>query len=282
MYQRIKQYALLTRLDKPIGLLLLLWPTLWALWIAANGLPPLKILLVFIAGVFLMRSAGCAINDFADRHVDGSVERTKNRPLASKKIHAHEAILVFLSLAFIAFLLVVVFLNRLTLYIAFFGLLITFVYPFCKRFTYLPQFVLGLAFSISIPMSFAAITNHVSGVAWLLFLAAAIWPVAYDTLYAMSDRDDDLKIGIKSTAILAGQYDRIFVAIAQALFLILLMLVGYFLRFNFGYYVVLLISLLFFIYQQWLVKNREPKKCFQAFLNNNWVGLVIFLGIVLQ
>ncbi len=279
---KLKQYALLIRLNKPIGIYLLLWPTLWALWIASHGHPPLMISLVFVIGVFLMRSAGCAINDFADRDFDPHVTRTKTRPIASKKIKAYEALIIFISFSLIAFLLVVFFLNRYALYLSFFGVMITFIYPFVKRYSHLPQIVLGAAFSWGIPMAFASINNHIDFAAWLIFITAVIWPVIYDTFYAMSDREDDLSIGVKSSAIFFGQHDRLITALLQVCFFCLLLIVSLIYHFNFYFYLCFSVAIIFSIYQQYLIKHRERQLCFQAFLNNNWVGLFIFIGIVLN
>jgi len=223
MINQLKNYLLLMRFHKPIGILLLLWPTLWALWVAGEGKPDALIVLYFVLGVIVMRSAGCVINDFADRHFDPFVARTKQRPLATGCVSAKEAIGLFIVLISMAFILVLQF-NKLTLQLAFVGALLTIIYPFTKRFTHFPQFVLGIPFAWSVPMSFAALTHTIPPIAWLLFAAAVLWPVAYDTMYAMVDKEDDLKIGLKSTAILFADYDRIFVAILQ--FFVLLLLFG--------------------------------------------------------
>lgn len=225
LIQRLLQYAYLMRLNKPVGILLLLWPTLWALWLASAGHPEGKLLFIFVLGVILMRSAGCIINDFADRHVDGFVKRTCNRPLASGKIRVFEALILFMLLGLLALLLVLQ-LNKLTILYAFIGAALTLVYPFMKRFTHLPQLGLGLAFAWGIPMVFAATQGKLSWSAWFLFMTAVLWPVIYDTLYAMTDREDDIKVGIKSTAILFGQADRIIIGILQILFLMCLTVVG--------------------------------------------------------
>lgn len=279
--QRIKEYALLMRLDKPIGTLLLLWPTWWALWIAAEGFPDLSVFIVFTAGVFLMRSAGCVINDYADRKIDGQVERTKHRPLAENRIAPKEALLLFAGLALTAFALVL-FMNTLTIMLSFIGALLAASYPFMKRFTNLPQVVLGTAFAWSIPMAFAAQTGSVPLVAWILFLATILWTTAYDTMYAMVDRKDDLQIGVKSTAILFGQYDKIIIAGLQIGTLILLYIAGVYLQLDSLYYSGLLIAGGFAIYQQILIKNRDEKQCFNAFLNNNWFGMSVFAGLFLH
>jgi 4-hydroxybenzoate polyprenyltransferase len=268
----------LMRADKPIGTLLLLWPTLWALWIAAKGLPTLSILVVFCLGVFLMRSAGCVINDFADRKVDGFVARTKNRPLPSGRATAKEAVILFLILAIIAFLLVLT-QNKLTIQLSFIGLLLAFMYPFMKRFTHLPQFVLGLAFSWSIPMAYAAQTNTLSTSIWILFVANVTWTIAYDTLYGMVDKEDDLKIGIKSTAILFGQYDKLIIGLLQLTTLMLLFSVGRIETLGWLYNLSLIIAAILFIQQQRRIKQRNTTACFKAFQNNNHVGFTIFMGL---
>ncbi len=277
MFERLRQYALLIRLNKPIGTLLLLWPTLWGLCLAANGQPEIKIIIIFILGVFLTRSAGCIINDIADRHFDGHVERTQHRPIAAGKVTVREALILCASLALIAFLLVLM-LNRLTIILACFAAAIATLYPFMKRTIDLPQAVLGIAYSWGIPMAFAAQTNHIPGIAWLLFSAAAIWSIAYDTMYAMVDRNDDIKIGVRSSAILFGRYDRLIIGLLQCVVLILLLLVGIIKQLHVFYYCSLLAAAGFFIYQQYLIKDRDRQQCFKAFLNNNWVGLVVFLG----
>jgi len=277
-----KRQALLQlmRVDKPIGTLLLLWPTLWALWIAAKGFPHLSVLVVFCLGVFLMRSAGCVINDFADRKVDGFVTRTKNRPLPSGRATSKEAIFLFVGLALTAFLLVLT-QNMFTIQLSFIGLLLAFMYPFMKRFTHLPQFVLGLAFSWSIPMAYAAQANTLSFSVWLLFIANVTWTVAYDTMYGMVDKEDDLKIGIKSTAILFGQYDKAIIALLQLTTLSLLIAVGVIEQLTWFYQASLIIAGLLFLKQQKQIKDRNTEACFKAFLDNNYVGLVIFSGLCL-
>lgn len=277
---RLPQYAYLLRLDKPIGILLLLWPTLWALWLAACGLPNVIILMVFVSGVVLMRSAGCAINDFADRHVDGFVARTQSRPLAAKKITAIEACVLAGFLMFIAFLLVLL-CNPLTIKLAFVGAFLAIIYPFLKRVTHLPQFGLGLAFAFSVPMAFAAITNHVSASALFLFAASALWPVMYDTIYAMVDREDDVRVGIKSTAILFGKQEVALIAMMQTIMLAMFCVVGILFKLHYFYYVSLIGVAMLFVYQLTLIKTRDRERCFRAFLNNNYVGMLIFVGIVL-
>lgn len=270
----------LMRVDKPIGTLLLLWPTLWALWIAAQGFPDIDVLIVFCLGVFFMRSAGCVINDFADRKVDGFVNRTKNRPLPSGRATSKEAVYLFLFLSLCSFLLVLT-QNNLTIQLSVIGLFLAFVYPFMKRFTHLPQFVLGIAFSWSIPMAYAAQANILSSSVWLLFIANITWTIAYDTMYGMVDKEDDLKIGIKSTAILFGKYDKLIIALLQFITLVLLVIVGLIENLNWLYYGALAVAGLLFLQQQKSIKSRDEKACFKAFLDNNYVGLVIFIGFIL-
>lgn len=269
------------RFDKPIGTLLLLWPALWALWIAAHGFPNIKNLFIFIFGVILMRAAGCIINDVADRKFDLNVARTKSRPLTSGKISTRESLILFFILCTIAFILVL-FTNKLTILLSFFAVIAAMIYPFMKRYTHWPQLFLSIAFSFSIPMAFAAETNHVSFIAWILMFANMVWIIAYDTQYAMTDREDDLKIGIKSTAILFGKYDRIMIALFQFGFIFLLCVVGFLEKFSAVYFIAIFIAILFFIYQQILISKQEPLNCLQAFLNNGWVGMIIFLGILLK
>jgi 4-hydroxybenzoate polyprenyltransferase len=280
MLENCKKYFILMRLNKPIGILLLLWPTLWALWLAHRGLPNYKILGIFIAGVVLMRSAGCVINDFADRHFDAHVQRTAARPLATGSIDPKRAILLFVVLTLIAFILVLR-LNEYTILLAFVGALLAVAYPFMKRFTHLPQVGLGLAFSWGVPMAFAAENNTIPFSAWVLFFTAILWPVIYDTMYAMTDRDDDVKIGLKSTAILFAGFDRLIIGVLQSVFLLGLLYVGVLFKLNNYYNLSLVMVAGFFVYQQILIKNRDRQRCFQAFLNNHWVGLVIFVGILL-
>lgn len=278
--QKLQAYAQLMRIDKPIGSLLLLWPTLWALWLAAKGTPELDILFVFVLGVFIMRSAGCVINDYADRNVDGFVERTKHRPLPSGRASPREAIMLFLLLSISAFLLVLS-QNWLTIQLSFVGLILAFLYPFMKRFTHLPQFVLGLAFSWAIPMAYAAQANQIDSILWVLFVVNVLWTIAYDTMYAMVDKDDDLKIGIKSTAILFGRYDKLIIGLLQLSSVLLLLLLGITEQFSMIYYLVLLVVLFLFIKQQMAIKLRDKRACFKAFLDNNLVGFVIFVALFL-
>ncbi len=274
-------YLQLMRLDRPIGTLLLLWPTYWALWLAADGLPSLKNFIIFTLGVFLMRAAGCVINDYADRNFDGHVKRTRQRPFAAGKVTEKEALLLFAVLVTISFILVL-FTNRLTILLSVGGLVLASIYPFMKRHTHLPQVVLGAAFSWGIPMAYAAEAGALSEVAWLLFTANLIWTVAYDTMYAMVDRDDDLKIGVKSTAILFGDADRLIIGGLQLLTLVILGLVGSRADLGYFYFVSIGVMALFFIYQQHLIRDRQRDPCFKAFLNNNWAGLSIFIGLLLH
>jgi 4-hydroxybenzoate polyprenyltransferase len=276
---RLDLYASLIRFEKPIGFYLLLWPTLWALAIAAEGSPDGWILFVFVCGVFLMRSAGCAINDYADRDIDLHVARTRERPLTSGKIAPREALAVFAVLGLIALLLVLT-LNRFTVQLAVGGVLLAASYPYMKRFHYLPQVHLGAAFGWGIPMAFAALTGEAPKQAWLLYVAALIWTVAYDTMYSMADREDDLKLGLKSTAILFGDYDRIMIAVFQLLFLLALVLVGLDLEFSGVYYLGLGLAAILHGFEQFLIADRKPAHCFAAFLHNHWVGAVVFAGIM--
>jgi 4-hydroxybenzoate polyprenyltransferase len=278
--QKLHAYVQLMRIDKPIGSLLLLWPTLWALWLAAKGFPDLDILLVFTMGVFIMRSAGCVINDFADRKVDGFVERTKDRPIPSGRATAREAIILFLLLSICSFLLVLS-QNLLTIQLSVVGLLLAFLYPFMKRFTHLPQFVLGLAFSWATPMAYAAQANQIDNVLWVLFSVNVLWTIAYDTMYAMVDRDDDLKIGIKSTAILFGKYDKLMIGLLQLSSLLLLIWLGIEEQFGIKYYLLLFVVLVLFIKQQIAIISRDKQSCFRAFKDNNLVGLAIFVALFL-
>ncbi|WP_152205474.1 4-hydroxybenzoate octaprenyltransferase [Marinobacter changyiensis] len=279
---RLIDYAILLRLNRPIGSLLLLWPTYWALWLAADGVPGITNLLVFTLGVFLMRAAGCAINDFADRKVDGHVKRTRDRPLASGRVKPKEAVALFLGLALLAFLMVIFLTNTLTLYLSFGGLLLAFIYPFMKRHTHLPQLFLGAAFSWAIPMAWAAETGELTNLAWLLFTANVLWTVAYDTFYAMVDRDDDLTIGVKSTAILFGDGDKAIIAVLQALVILILLLVGQQAGLGAFYYLGVIVMACLFVYQQYLARDREREACFKAFLNNNWAGFAVFAGLFLD
>lgn len=279
--ERWLAYRQLARIDKPIGTLLLLWPTLWALWLAGEGRPDPWVLLVFVIGVFLMRSAGCVINDYADRDFDGHVKRTAGRPLASGRVTEREALLLFAVLAIISFLLVLT-LNPLTIIMSFAGIVLAVCYPFMKRFIPIPQFVLGLAFSWSIPMAYAAEANALPPIAWLLFLANLLWTIAYDTEYAMVDRDDDLKLGLKSSAILFGQRDRHIIGLFQLATLLCMGMVGVLAGLGAVYYAGLMVAGAMFIQQQQMIRGRERELCFKAFLANNQVGMVLFAGIVLD
>ncbi|MEQ6885311.1 4-hydroxybenzoate octaprenyltransferase [Salicola sp. Rm-C-2C1-2] len=280
--ERLPDFIQLMRINRPIGSLLLLWPTWWALWLAADGLPSLANLVIFTLGVFLMRAAGCVINDYADRNLDGHVKRTRERPLATGRVRPGEAIALFLGLCLVSFLMVVFFTNRLTLWLSFGGVALAFIYPFMKRYTHLPQIVLGAAFSWAVPMAWAAEAGEVTRIVWLLYIANLVWTVAYDTLYAMVDRDDDLKIGIKSTAVLFGDMDRAAVAILQTTTLLTLLLVGLQTSLG-GLFMLGLVAMGgLFGYQQWLIQGRERDRCFQAFLNNNWAGFAVFLGLALD
>ncbi|MFH0259696.1 4-hydroxybenzoate octaprenyltransferase [Vibrio mediterranei] len=276
---KAKAYWQLMRMDKPIGSLLLLWPTLWALILAAEGIPDLHVLVVFSLGVIMMRSAGCVINDFADRKVDGHVERTKFRPLPAGLVSSREAIALFLFLAIASFILVLT-MNTLTIQLSFVGLFLAFIYPFMKRYTHLPQLFLGLAFSWSIPMAWAAQANELPPMVWFVFVINALWTIGYDTQYAMVDRDDDLKVGIKSTAILFGRRDKLIIGLLQFATLLMLYTLGGWYELGTSYYWSLLVVGALFVYQQWLIRQRERMPCFQAFLNNNYVGMVVTIGLL--
>jgi 4-hydroxybenzoate polyprenyltransferase len=271
-------YIQLMRWDKPIGILLLLWPTLMALWITGKGHPDPKLVTIFVLGVIIMRSAGCVINDFADRDFDKKVTRTKNRPLATQQLSVNEAIICFLLLIFIAFLLVLQ-LNIQTILLSAIGLLLAIIYPFLKRFTHLPQVVLGAAFSWGIILVFSAFKQKIPNEAWVLFLANLCWIMVYDTQYAMADRADDIQIGVKSTAILFGKADLFWVGFFQILALSLFILLGIILFLGPFYFLGILIAGILMIYQQLLIKNRQSENCFKAFLNNNYVGLALFIGL---
>lgn len=275
---RLEQYSLLIRLDRPIGIYLLLWPTLWALWIAARGTPEMLVLFVFVSGVFLMRSAGCAINDYADRDIDPHVARTRDRPLAAGRISTKETLVVFASLSITAFILVL-FMNSLTIYMSVVGIILAASYPFAKRYHYMPQVHLGAAFGWAAPMAFTAQANEITVVTWLIFMATVLWATAYDTMYAMADRDDDLRIGVKSTAILFGEADKLIIGLLQVLLIFDLILIGTRSDMGLYYYLGLCVATGLAVYQQVLIKDRDKQKCIQAFLNNNWFGLAVFAGI---
>lgn len=279
--QHFGAYLRLMRLHRPIGIWLLLWPTLWALWIASAGRPDPHVFVILVLGTIVVRSAGCAINDFADRRIDPQVARTADRPLALGEIAPAEAVMLFAALMLIALGLVLS-LNTLTLELAVAGAFITVLYPFTKRFLSTPQFVLGVAFSWGVPMAFAATAGYVPRVGWLLFLATMIWVVVYDTQYAMADREDDLKIGVRSTAVLVGDLDRAFIGVLQVLLLASLVLVGRSAGLGAWYHGGLVAATLFGLYQARLVKDREGPECFRAFLNNAWFGGAVFVGILLD
>lgn len=279
--RRLLEYVRLMRLDRPIGVWLLLWPTLWALWVAGNGHPDPKVLLVFVLGVTVMRSAGCIINDFADRDVDPHVRRTRERPLAARRVTPTEALVLFVALLGVA-LSLATFLNAFTLRLACVGAALTVSYPFLKRFFALPQLYLALAFSWGVPMAFAALLGALPRVAWVMFVTTIIWVTIYDTLYAMVDREDDLKIGVNSSAIVFADMDRLIIGALQLTMLLALLLMGRSLDFGNVYVGAVALAALFFIYQQWLIRAREPNACLRAFLNNHYVGMSIFIGILLE
>jgi len=278
---RLREYLRLMRLDRPIGIWLLLWPVLWALWISGAGRPDERLFVIFVLGTFVMRSAGCVMNDFADREFDPHVRRTADRPLARQSVSTAEALGLFAVLGLIALALVIP-LNRPTQVLALIGGVLAVTYPFLKRFFSLPQAYLGLAFSWSVPMAFAAQTGELPLVAWVLFLAGVLWTTAYDTMYAMVDREDDLVIGIRSSAILFGRADRLVIGVLQAGALAGLALAGSLAGLGHWYWAGLGLATAFAVYQQWLIKDREPGACFRAFLNNNLFGLAIFAGIALD
>ena len=277
----LKHYWLLARFDKPIGTLILLYPALWALWIASDGQPNLLVLIVISLGVIVMRAAGCVINDYADRDFDPHVERTQQRPIAAGHITPKAALIFFTALCLLAFGLVLL-LNTFTILLSFIGAFLAASYPFMKRYTQLPQAYLGVAFGWAIPMAFAAQLNEIPAVAWVLYAAVILWALVYDTMYAMVDKEDDLKIGVKSTAILFGNYDRHIMGALQIVIVLLLVLVGKIQDLGGFYYVSLIAAAGFSIYQQTLIFHREKSACFKAFLNNNWFGLVVFIGLVLD
>lgn len=277
---RISQYARLMRLDRPIGSLLLLAPTLWGVWVATAGRPTAHLLSVFVLGVFVMRSAGCVMNDLADRNFDPHVERTRDRPLAAGHVGVAEAVALCLSLCGIALLLLLT-LNGAVIKYAIAAVVVTFCYPFVKRFVHTPQVVLGLAFSFGVPMAFAAQTGTVPPVAWLIVVANILWVVVYDTEYAMADREDDLQIGVKSTAILLGERDRVGVAVLQVLSLLSLVVIGRMLDLNYYYFALVAIAALTYVYQQYLIRGRDRAECFKAFLNNAWFGFLVWGGFIL-
>ncbi|MDO6562429.1 4-hydroxybenzoate octaprenyltransferase [Amphritea sp. 1_MG-2023] len=279
--QKLKACGELMRISRPIGTYLLLWPALWALWIAAEGIPSIKLLFIFTLGTFLMRSAGCVINDFADRNIDGHVKRTAQRPLPAGRISAKEAILLFITLSLAAFLLVL-FTNSITVYLSVGGIILAFCYPFMKRYTHLPQVVLGMAFSWAVPMAFSATLGEVPLISWLIYTGAVIWTVIYDTMYAMVDRDDDLRIGVKSTAVLFGDMDKLIIGLLQLLTLIILLLLGAQLQLSIWFYLGVMVMAGLFIYQQYLIRERQRDACFSAFLNNNYAGMAVFIGLLIH
>lgn len=280
-FPRWFDWVQLTRIDKPVGSYLLLWPTLWALWIAGEGHPSLANTCIFVLGVFLMRSAGCVINDFADRDIDGHVKRTHTRPLATGKITAKEALITFAILIIVAFVLVL-FTNQFTVLLSFGGLALASLYPFMKRHTHLPQVVLGAAFSWAIPMAFAAQSNELPAVVWLLYIANLSWTVAYDTVYAMVDRDDDIKIGVKSTAVLFGDMDIVMVATLKGIAVFALLLAGSQLELSWPYYLALMAGAALLSWQVWNIRSRERDICFATFRQSHWFGLIIWLGLALH
>ena len=277
---KVRDYLVLTRMDRPIGALLLLWPTWWALWLGAGDFPPVKLLVIFTLGVFSMRAAGCAINDYADRKLDPQVARTAGRPIAAGRVTPREALIVFASLLVFSFVLVL-FTNRLTIELSFAGAALAAIYPFTKRYTHLPQVVLGAAFGWSIPMAFAAVSNQVPAVGWLLFIANILWSVVYDTEYAMVDRDDDLKAGAKSTAILFGDADLPIIGILMATFLLAMLFVGQRSALGWPYWLSLLVAAGLFGWQLWRMRARARDACLWAFRNNNWLGMALWIGVVL-
>jgi 4-hydroxybenzoate polyprenyltransferase len=282
LYRRLREYAILARLDRPIGTWLLLWPVLWALWVAGNGRPNQRLLIIFAAGVVVMRAAGCIINDLADRNIDPQVKRTRERPIAARRVSPYEAMTLFVLLGLIAVWLVTR-LDPATMKLSIVGAALTVTYPFCKRFFALPQLYLGVSFGgWGVPMAFSAQLRTLPRIAWMLFLVAVIWAVVYDTIYAMVDRDDDLKLGLKSTAILFADMDKAMIGVLQMLMILALALIGRDMHFGRWYYAGVLAAALLFICQQWLIRDREPAACLRAFLNNNYVGMAIFIGLALQ
>ena len=279
-WPKIKPFIELMRLDKPVGIYLLLWPTLWALWIAAKGIPDFSVLIIFTLGVVFMRCAGCVINDYADRHVDGHVSRTMNRPLITGAVTSKQALILFFSLLAASFALVL-FTNTLTIQLSFAGAALAAIYPYMKRHTHLPQVFLGAAFSWAIPMAFAAQAEELPKYVWLIYMANLSWTVAYDTMYAMVDRDDDIKIGVKSTAILFADADKVMIAILQGIAIFCLFLLGSELALNAFYYLGLVVAIALMAYQQWLIRARDKAGCFAGFINSHWVGVAVWLGLVL-
>ncbi|MGB5261509.1 MAG: 4-hydroxybenzoate octaprenyltransferase [Gammaproteobacteria bacterium] len=281
MAERLREYAILMRLNRPIGIYLLLWPTLWALMIAGEGKPETEIVLIFVAGVVLMRSAGCVINDYFDRDFDRHVSRTRNRPLTSGRVSTREAMVLFVALCLLALILVLQ-LNRLTIILSVFGALLATVYPYMKRVTHLPQVVLGAAFGWSVPMAFAAQTGTVPPIAWLMYTATVLWTTAYDTMYAMVDRQDDIALGLKSTAILFGDADRAVIGGLQLSVLVCLLMIGYQKELGLYYYAGVTAAAGLAVYQQRLIRFQERDGCFRAFLNNHWFGMAVLIGLSLD
>jgi len=278
---QLRNYGKLMRIDKPIGIWLLLWPTLWALWLAGEGTPDQGLFVVFLLGVFIMRSAGCVLNDYVDRKIDPYVERTRTRPIASGQVAPTEALVLFVTLSLVAVGLATM-LNRPAQLLAIVAGVLTIAYPFVKRFVSVPQFILGVAFGWAVPMAFAAETGEIPELAWLVFGTAVIWAVIYDTFYAMIDREDDLKIGVKSTAILFGEVDLFVIAGLQLLMLLALVLIGDRANLGLWYYLSVLIAGLMMAYHLWLARDRRPTRCFAAFLHNHYIGMTVFIGIVLH
>lgn len=278
---RLTTYTQLMRLDKPIGILLLLWPMLWGLWFAARGFPDLHILAIFVMGTILMRSAGCVINDYADRKIDPHVERTKNRPMAAGKVSSKEALLLAAGLSLIAFILILP-LNLLTIVLSVPALFLAASYPFTKRFFAMPQAYLGIAFSFGIPMAYAAQTDSLPSIIWVLMLANLFWVIAYDTAYAIVDKPDDLKIGIRTSAITFGRFDVMGVMICHTFFIAIMITIGQWQQMGMAYYTGLVVAVGLMLYQYTLIRNRDRTLCFKAFLHNNWVGMVVFIGIALD
>ncbi|MBT8103970.1 MAG: 4-hydroxybenzoate octaprenyltransferase [Gammaproteobacteria bacterium] len=281
LVSQLRNYSKLMRLDKPIGIWLLLWPTLWALWLAGEGSPNQGLFVIFVLGVIVMRSAGCVLNDYADRKIDPYVERTRTRPLATGAVAPMEALTLFAGLGLIAIGLATM-LNAPARFLAVIGATLTIIYPFAKRFVSIPQFVLGAAFGLAVPMAFAAQTGHTPELAWLVFGTAMIWAIIYDTFYAMVDREDDRRLGVKSTAILFGDADLFVVAGLQALMVVALILIGMRAELGFWYYLSVVFAAGLMAWHQWLARDRQPAGCFAAFLHNHLIGLVVFIGIVLH
>lgn len=279
-WPKILPFIHLMRLDKPVGIYLLLWPTLWALWVAAEGIPDFSVLVIFTLGVIFMRSAGCVINDFADRKVDGHVERTINRPLVTGAVTSKQALILFFTLLSASFILVL-FTNTLTIQLSFAGAALAAIYPFMKRHTHLPQVFLGAAFSWAIPMAFAAQADALPKYIWLIYIANLSWTVAYDTMYAMVDRDDDIKIGVKSTAVLFGDADKLMIGILQGIAILCLFMLGSELALNAFYYLGLFIAIGLMAHQQWLIRARDREGSFAGFINSHWVGVAVWLGLIL-